>query len=268
MSEGAIDELLPLVHGTAGVWVHGVDLRCDPAVEAACQALLDEEERARAARFKMAEPRRQFVITRGALRFLLARHLARPAHALRFAEGPHGKPFAVVDGAASSVEFNVSHGAGRGLIAITRAPIGVDIEFLGREADFCLVAKGVLTAAEQRALKGKAGAERAKLFYRLWTQKEALIKAKGMGFACPPRGFAVPDALREGACSALFTFPGEDHQLAGHRPFRGRLGRRAGLRAAIGTPGSASTTAFCVSGRSGTSFLVLYGNLIFQFSSN
>ena len=40
-------------------------------------------------------------------------------------------------------------------------------------------------------------------------QKEALIKAKGTGFACPPSGFAVPDTLREGAHSAPFTFPGE-----------------------------------------------------------
>jgi 4'-phosphopantetheinyl transferase len=210
MRAGAVDEsFFPLVHGSAGVWVHGVDLRCDHALEAACLALLDEEERGLAARFAVAEPRRQFVVTRGALRLLLARHLASPAHALRFAKGPHGKPFVVVDGAPSQIEFNVSHSAGRGLIVIARAPIGVDIEFLGREADFGLVAKGVLTAAEQMALQRKAGAERVKLFYRLWTQKEALIKARGTGFACPPRSFAVPDALREGARRALFTFPGE-----------------------------------------------------------
>jgi 4'-phosphopantetheinyl transferase len=200
---------LLLVYRGAGVSVHGVDLRVDPAVEAACLALLDNEERARAARFIVAEPRRQFVITRGALRLLLAQHLDRPAQALSFATGPHGKPFAVVDGAPSKVEFNVSHSAERGLIAIAREPVGVDIEFLGRDADFHLVAKGALTAAEQAALQQRTGAERTKLFYRLWTQKEALIKATGRGFACPPRGFAVPDALLEGARSASFTFPGE-----------------------------------------------------------
>jgi 4'-phosphopantetheinyl transferase len=206
---GLIDDPFPLVHESAGVSVHRVDLGPDDAVEAACLALLDDEERARAARFEVAEPRRQFVITRGALRLLLARRLGRPAQALAFATGRHGKPFAVVDGVPSKVEFNVSHSAGRGLIAIGRGPVGVDIEFLGREADFHLVAKGVLTAAEQAALRLTAGAERARLFYRLWTQKEALIKATGFGFARPPRGFAVPDALREGARCASFTFPGE-----------------------------------------------------------
>jgi 4'-phosphopantetheinyl transferase len=209
MREAAIERVLACVHVGAGVWVHGVDLRADAAVEAECCALLDEEDRARAARFKVAERRRQFVITRGALRLLLARHLARPAPALRFAAGPYGKPFAVLDGAPTRLEFNVSHTAGRGLIAIAHAAVGVDIEFLGREADLDLVARGVFTAAEQAALQRRAGAERALLFYRLWTQKEALIKAKGTGFACPPRGFAAPAALREGARSAPFSFPGE-----------------------------------------------------------
>jgi 4'-phosphopantetheinyl transferase len=207
---GVIDaSFVQMVHERAGVSVHRVKLRADPAVEAACLALLDHEERARAARYKAAEPRRQFVITRGALRLLLARHLDRAAQALAFAQGPHGKPFAVVDGAPSKIEFNVSHSAKRGLIAIAREPVGVDIEFLGREADFHLVAKGVLTAAEQAALRQRAGAEQARLFYRLWTQKEALIKATGRGFACPPRGFAAPDALLEDARSASFAFPGE-----------------------------------------------------------
>jgi phosphopantetheine--protein transferase-like protein len=143
---GVIDaSFVQMVHERAGVSVHGVDLRADPAVE----------------------------------------------------------------GAPARVECNVSHSGQRGLIAIAPEPVGVDIEFLGREADFDLVAKGVLTAGEQAALQQQKGTERTKLFYRLWTQKEALIKATGRGFACPPRGFAVPDALLEGARCASFTFPGE-----------------------------------------------------------
>lgn len=77
----AIDRILSAVHVGAGVCVHGVDLRPDAAVEAACLALLDEEDLARATRFTVAEPRRQFVLTRGALRLLLARRLGCPAAA-------------------------------------------------------------------------------------------------------------------------------------------------------------------------------------------
>jgi len=39
--------------------------------------------------------------------------------------------------------------------------------------------------------------------------KEALIKARGCGFAYPPARFEVPKPLRSGASQATFTFPGE-----------------------------------------------------------
>jgi len=197
------------VDGPGGVWIHSVDLRPDEAVEAACLALLAPDERARAERFKVDRPRRQFVITRGALRLLLADHIDRPPRSLTFAAGPHGKPFLVVDGTPSSVRFNVSHSAARALIAIAPVTVGIDIEILERQADLELIARGVFTEPERAALAAEQGAEQARLFFRLWTVKEALIKARGSGFAYPPARFEVPEALRSGAAQARFSFPGE-----------------------------------------------------------
>jgi 4'-phosphopantetheinyl transferase len=195
-------------HGPGDVSVHGVDLRPEAGVEADCLALLDQEERQRAERFKVARPRRQFVITRAALRLLLAGRLGRPPHALGFATGPHGKPFLVAEGPAP-LSFNVSHSGERALVAIGPRPLGVDIEDLARDGDLDLVARGVFTAAEQAALSAESGAGRVALFFRLWTVKEALIKARGCGFAYPPARFEVPERLRSGAGQATFTFPGE-----------------------------------------------------------
>lgn len=197
------------VLGDGDLSVHAIDLRPHDAVEADCLALLGPDERARAERFKVERPRRQFVITRGALRRLLADRLGRPAAALAFGAGPHGKPFLIADGEPSGLHFNVSHSAGRGLVAIGAAAVGVDIECLERNADFDLVARGVFTAVEQTALGARAGAERVALFFRLWTVKEALIKARGSGFAYPPARFEVPEPLRAGAGRGAFTFPGE-----------------------------------------------------------
>jgi len=202
-------EFLRAVHRAGGVSVHGVDLRSDDAVEAHCLALLDQEERARAERFKVERPRREFVITRGALRLLLADRLGSPATALSFATGRHGKPFLVADGEPSSLQFNVSHSAERALVAVSPTTVGVDIECLERPGDLDLVAKGVFTGAERSALDARSGAERVALFFRLWTVKEALIKARGCGFAYPPVRFEVPQALRTGASHGTFTFPGE-----------------------------------------------------------
>jgi 4'-phosphopantetheinyl transferase len=156
------------LHGADGVSVHGVDLRPDAAVEEQCLALLDPEERQRAERFTVARPRRQFVITRGALRLLLAERLGCRAEALAFAAGPHGKPF-LVAGAAAPLAFNVSHSAGRDLVEIGQRAIGVDIECLERTWELDRIAKGVCTAAEQAELAARAAAERITLVFRLWT---------------------------------------------------------------------------------------------------
>jgi 4'-phosphopantetheinyl transferase len=196
------------LYSRAAVRVYGVDLRSG-ATLSRCLALLDQGERTRADRFTVEPPRRQFVITRGALRLLLAREVGCPAEALAFGAGRHGKPFLLAGDAPAEVAFNVSHSGTRGLIAIGRGAVGVDIEFTGCEADLDLVARGVFTPAEQAALQRKAGRDRATLFFRLWTQKEALIKARGCGFAYPPRQFTLPAALVGGAREAPFTFPGE-----------------------------------------------------------
>lgn len=96
------------------------------------------------------------------------------------------------------------------------------------------------------ASAGASVAERILLFYRLWIQKEALIKATGKGFACPPRGFAVPDVLREGARSAPFTFPGETATWL-VTDLRAPMPPRSPPRAAIRPPGQSIHQASCVS---------------------
>lgn len=197
------------IHQAGEVSVHGVDLRPDDAVEAACQALLDPEERSRADRFKVAAPRRRFVVTRGALRLLLAARIGRPAEALAFGAGPHGKPFLITDGEPSAISFNVSHSAEHALVAIACSPVGVDVEWPERQGDLALVAKGVFTEVERAALDARSGTAWIALFFRLWTVKEALIKGRGCGFAYPPARFEVPALLRAGAAGATFTFPGE-----------------------------------------------------------
>ena len=51
------------------------------------------------------------------------------------------------------------------------------------------------------------------MFYRLWSLKEALIKALGTGFALNPARFEVPPAMLEGQQSAIFRFPHLPHDL-------------------------------------------------------
>ena len=60
---------------------------------------------------------------------------------------------------------------------------------------------------ERRALAAATGTQKVHLFYRLWSLKEALIKALGTGFSLNPARFEVPAPMLEGARSGSFRFP-------------------------------------------------------------
>src|ERR1700745_1394670 len=83
----------------------------------ACKELLSSEENDRALRFRVEQPRNDFVVTRGTLRFLLARYLGCSPQDVRFSYGVHGKP--VLKG-NSNLCFNVSHAHGLALVAFTK----------------------------------------------------------------------------------------------------------------------------------------------------
>ncbi len=73
-------------------------------------------------------------------------------------------------------EFSLSHSGGALAVAISRAPIGVDIE----KADALLregMAARMMTAAEFSFYEGLSGIEKREYVLKLWTAKEAIFKA-------------------------------------------------------------------------------------------
>ena len=52
---------------------------------------------------------------------------------------------------------------------------------------------------ERAELEAADGDRRTDLFYRLWTLKEAVLKAAGLGLALDTAGFEIPRALYRGA---------------------------------------------------------------------
>ena len=80
---------------------------------------------------------------------------------------------------------------GRILIALTRgARIGVDLERVDANVDIFEVAQANFAPGEIRAIKAAPSFAQATLaFYRIWTGKEALLKAHGSGLLTPLNGF-------------------------------------------------------------------------------
>lgn len=114
------------------------------------------------------------------LRRLLAGYCGREAGELVFVTGAHGKP-ALAD---ASLAFNLSHSGAGAVLAITRGvDVGVDLESVLLPRQYAALARRYFCRREAEAVAAAAGHEREALFLRLWTAKEAVLKALGRGLA-------------------------------------------------------------------------------------
>ena len=171
-------------------------------------ARLDEQEQSRWRRYQYDGPRRQFALCRGALRAILCSQLGCRNEQLAFGLSKYGKPFATVHGEAVPVSFNVSHSGKHGLIAFApEGRLGVDIEERVARRNFDVLSRAVFGQAEQAELGMTRGSQKIHLFFEIWTIKEALIKAHGMGFLLDTSRFEIPLAIRHGMSKGTFQLP-------------------------------------------------------------
>jgi 4'-phosphopantetheinyl transferase len=165
---------------------------------------LDAEERTRAAAFAAASDRNGFVAAHLLLRGLLGARLASAPNELRFIREPcplcgeaHGRPALL----GAPAEFSLSRASGLVLIAIAPGPVGVDIEAHAQPETASEVAR-LLHPAERAEIAAAPPSQRAALFTRIWTRKEAYLKALGSGItddlAADYLGLAQPSALPPG----------------------------------------------------------------------
>lgn len=157
------------------ITVWRVALETTPAALAEDEAVLSDDERLRAARFRFPRDRRRFIVRRAALRRILSRCLDLPPAAIRFTVNPYGKP--ALDGGA--LHFNLSHAHELALIAVAEREVGIDVEYLDPDRES--LARSCCAPQE---LAAAANLPAGALAY--WTCKEAYVKGLGTGFAIPP----------------------------------------------------------------------------------
>lgn len=184
-----------------------VDLSAAGRREETALALLDDTEQRRRTRFLADGPRRRFTLCRAALRSVLGDELACRNDDLGFGFSEHDKPFATVSGRRAPISFNVSHSGKHGLIALAhRGRVGVDVEELVPSRNLEILIGAVLGPNEQAEVTAARGREKLRLFLDLWTMKEALSKAHGMGMSMDVSAFEIPEDIRHGAPGGLCRF--------------------------------------------------------------
>lgn len=170
---------------------------------------LSPDELERAARFHFEIHRQRFIAARGALRLILGACLDTDPAALVFRYTVTGKPFL----AGRTIRFNVSHSAGHALIAVAHGrEVGIDLEETQPKDDLLALAERFFASSEHAAVAAALPEDRPSVFYRIWTRKEAYMKARGDGLSLALDSFAVPAAPDTDA--ALLASPDGPAELA------------------------------------------------------
>ncbi len=214
------------------VWRIGLET---PAAEFAKMLhVLSQDERARADRFHFEADRRRVVIGRGYLRLLIAEIVRLPADQLQFAYNDFGKPeLASVEPRA--LQFSVSHSGELILIAITVGrDVGVDVERIRTDFDVEEVAERFFSDREHETLRSLDGHAKTEAFFKLWTLKEAYLKAKGTGLSAALNQF---DVLCANETAPTLTVTHSDPDEAGEWTLR-PLSVPAGYAAALAARGA------------------------------
>lgn len=147
------------------------------------EASLSASEIARANAFRFAYLRSRFVWCRAVLRQILGAWLDCPPARVALGETAAARPFV----ANADLDFNVSHSGDLALIAVLprAGSVGVDLEHIVPLPDLLDLAGTVFTPREFAELP-RQGDGQLESFYRLWTCKEAYLKAIGTGLSVEP----------------------------------------------------------------------------------
>jgi len=152
-------------------------------------------EHARADKFAHDAHRFRWCASRGTLREILGAALGIPPAQVGFTAGAHGKPAlhpSCAPPGGLELHFNISHSAGLALLALARAEVGVDIELpLARRRTDDLARRFYAPGEQQRLFAEPDAEARASYFFRLWTCKEALMKATGEGLSRPLGSYQI-----------------------------------------------------------------------------
>ena len=176
------DSQQPACGGKVHLWMRDIGESGQDAHS--CREILSPTEKQRADRFRFDTHRDRFVRGRAFLREIVAQFYKCEPSELMVVEGSDGKP--LVPG--SAVAFNLSHSGDIAVLGVApMKEIGVDVETFDRNVECVSIAKRFFAESEFRAVKAQPSDEQRELFFRLWTSKEAAMKATGEGLRIDPR---------------------------------------------------------------------------------
>ena len=204
---------IELSQGDVHLWRANIN---EPAVLADCRSVLSRDELIRSSRFHFEDDATRFIAARGAVRMILSRYLGEDPASLEILTGEHGKPY--LKHPFIDLRFNVSHSRDIAMVAVTRGrEVGVDVEWVQPDIEFAPIASHYFDPRENWDLLTAPQTERASRFFDLWTQKEARLKAAGIGLVAVekrPAAWTVRSLTPAAGYACAVASEGSDWKLA------------------------------------------------------
>lgn len=178
------------------------------------RTVLAPEERDRVASYRSRGAAERYVVTRALLRTVLSERLGREPAAIAVSRTSAGKPVI-----ADEVHFNLTHSGDLILLAVTgQRPVGVDVERRREVPRVAALEARWLTASERGDFTRLCGLgiDPSDAFLRVWSLKEARLKALGVGISgAASAAVDTVEALPLDELLASLSPHGDDAQYVG-----------------------------------------------------
>ncbi len=171
------------------------------------RAVLSRDEQLRGEKSPLIEQRNRFIAGRGLLRHILAPYAGVEPQDLQFAYGHAGKPYLPEN--AEGLRFNMSHSGNLALVAVTRScEVGVDVEHVCEMPEMDYIVLRFFSDGARAQFQSANAADRLQVFFKCWTEQEAISKCTGEGIAeerpaCPSGIHVTPLAPAIGYAASL-----------------------------------------------------------------
>ena len=148
--------------------------------------ILSKEEKDRINKYKFKSLRDRHTVSKGLLKSLISNYLNIKTEEINFVQNEYGKPSLHPELNEIDLQFNVSHSEHLGMFAFTTGQeLGIDVESIQETPNLNEIVDMCFSDFEKEWFyKSEPGLQK-ELFYKVWTGKEAFIKAIGTGLSFP-----------------------------------------------------------------------------------
>jgi 4'-phosphopantetheinyl transferase len=180
----SLSRIAPPRDGAVHLWPVAGPASADPLADFVEHLTPAEVERGD--RYRDARRRHEFFHYRLALRRCLAAYVGAAPREIPLRLNDQGKPLWSEPIAGVQLAFSVSHKKTRAVIAVSSLScVGVDLEEVDDRTRWSALFRESLSADEYLELLQLAGTQQVDTFLKIWTCKEAFLKAVGCGMTRP-----------------------------------------------------------------------------------